>query len=64
MMKVKLDENLSRHLKAILASLDDFAGCIVIVESSRVRVRRPPLEDVGNWEEFSTEQTKSASTLQ
>jgi hypothetical protein len=57
-MKLKLDENLLRHLKPILEeqnfdvltvsdegllSLEQFVGCVVVVDPSRVRVRRPAI---------------------
>jgi hypothetical protein len=57
-MKLKLNENLSRHLKLILEeqsfdvltvsdeglfSLEQFVGCVVVVDPSRVRIRRPAI---------------------
>lgn len=83
-MNLKLDENLSRHLRgkyppgshpgiilfrprsfgplAVNRFVEEFvrdtklqllARCVVVVEPSRVRVRRPPLEtDSGEWKEI------------
>jgi predicted nuclease of predicted toxin-antitoxin system len=34
-------------------NLDEFAGCVVVVEPSKVRVRRPPLDmDNDEWKDF------------
>ncbi len=51
-MRLKLDENLSRHLKPILVSrfveslvrptdLRQLSGCVAVVEPQGVRVRQP-----------------------
>jgi hypothetical protein len=54
-VKLKLDENLSRHLKSSVAALGhqfvmaflqqqnltEMDGCLVVVDPNRIRVRKP-----------------------